>query len=189
MTELTDSKQKIIKAAEPLFMLRGYKGLGMSELASLSGMKQASLYYHFPKGKEELFVAVVQSAIHRHHLGMITALESSETLESQLMAVAEWFFREPPFDILAMFRNDFHHLSTENQRAINKQIYLIHSPVANCIRMHFEKGELNVCNFDNLAGILLSTIQALRESYRFTNSTPQSLFQDFLNTLLVGLRK
>jgi AcrR family transcriptional regulator len=54
-TEVRDSTQRVLDVAEGLFIDRGYHAITLRDIADELGIKQASLYYHFPGGKEELF--------------------------------------------------------------------------------------------------------------------------------------
>jgi len=53
-------RQILTKAAE-LFLAKGYKGVSMKELAAAVEVTSAALYYHFPKGKEDLFTKMIQT--------------------------------------------------------------------------------------------------------------------------------
>ncbi len=54
----TPSRAKILDAAEELFALRGFGGVGLSEVAELAGLGKASLFHHFPS-KAQLYCAVM----------------------------------------------------------------------------------------------------------------------------------
>jgi TetR/AcrR family transcriptional regulator, lmrAB and yxaGH operons repressor len=57
--ELTDTRARIVGAALRLFRKRGYHGAGLSDILELAQAPKGSLYHHFPKGKEQIGVAVV----------------------------------------------------------------------------------------------------------------------------------
>src|SRR5260221_7130579 len=52
--------RQILTVAKDLFCAKGYKGVSMREIADAVQVTQAGLYYHFPKGKEELFTKMIQ---------------------------------------------------------------------------------------------------------------------------------
>lgn len=52
--------RQILTVAKDLFFAKGYKGVSMREIAAAVQVTQAGLYYHFPKGKEELFTKMIQ---------------------------------------------------------------------------------------------------------------------------------
>ena len=53
------SKNNIIATAARLFAKQGYHGTGLNQITQESGAPKGSLYYYFPKGKEELAIACV----------------------------------------------------------------------------------------------------------------------------------
>src|SRR2546428_11009155 len=53
--------QQILTAAKALFFAKGYKDVSMKEIADAVQVMHAALYYHFPKGKEDLFTKMIQT--------------------------------------------------------------------------------------------------------------------------------
>ena len=53
--------QQILTAAKALFFAKGYKGVSMKEIADAVQVMPSALYYHFPKGKEDLFTKMIQT--------------------------------------------------------------------------------------------------------------------------------
>src|SRR5438270_10939228 len=53
--------QQILIAAKDLFFAKGSKGVSMKEIADVVQVTPAALYYHFPKGKEDLFTKMIQT--------------------------------------------------------------------------------------------------------------------------------
>lgn len=62
MNAKAGSRQKIIETASDLFQTHGYNATGLNEIIKKSGSPKGSLYYYFPKGKEELGVAAAEYA-------------------------------------------------------------------------------------------------------------------------------
>lgn len=56
-----ETRRQILTKAKKLFLTKGYKGVSMKELAQAVGVTSAALYYHFPKGKEDLFTTMIQT--------------------------------------------------------------------------------------------------------------------------------
>lgn len=56
-----DMRRQILLATKELFLAKGYKGVSMKEIADAVQVTSAALYYHFPKGKEELFTSMIQT--------------------------------------------------------------------------------------------------------------------------------
>lgn len=51
------TKNRLIWTAAKLFQEKGYTGVGLSEILTVSGVPKGSLYHHFPKGKADLALA------------------------------------------------------------------------------------------------------------------------------------
>jgi TetR/AcrR family transcriptional repressor of lmrAB and yxaGH operons len=60
MAKVADSKEKTLSAAVKLFSQRGYHGTGLQDILEAGGAPRGSLYFHFPKGKEQIGEAAVQ---------------------------------------------------------------------------------------------------------------------------------
>lgn len=69
-----DLRAEILAAATGLFVVHGYHGLSMRQIAEAVGVTKAALYYHF-KDKETLFLAI-----------LVTYLEKVEELIRQVQA-------------------------------------------------------------------------------------------------------
>src|SRR5262245_60243478 len=50
----------VLERLSDVFRLHGYEGASLSLLAEATGLGRASLYHHFPGGKEEMAVAVAE---------------------------------------------------------------------------------------------------------------------------------
>lgn len=64
MSEKTNTRQMILDTAARLFFTKGYHATGLSQIIKESECPKGSLYYYFPKGKEELAL----ECIHRTKL-------------------------------------------------------------------------------------------------------------------------
>src|SRR5262249_43522245 len=56
-----ETRRQILTKAADLFLAKGYKGVSMREIAEAVEVTSAALYYHFPKGKEDLFTKMIQT--------------------------------------------------------------------------------------------------------------------------------
>jgi TetR/AcrR family transcriptional repressor of lmrAB and yxaGH operons len=54
MAKASDSKEKTLAAAAKLFCRQGYHGTALQDILAASGAPRGSLYFHFPRGKEEI---------------------------------------------------------------------------------------------------------------------------------------
>jgi TetR/AcrR family transcriptional repressor of lmrAB and yxaGH operons len=60
MAKVSSAREDMLVAATELFRARGYEGVGVAELLSKANAPRGSLYFHFPAGKEQIGVEVVQ---------------------------------------------------------------------------------------------------------------------------------
>ena len=60
MAKASSARDDLISAAAELFRARGYEGVGVAELLEVSGAPRGSLYFHFPGGKEQIGVEVIE---------------------------------------------------------------------------------------------------------------------------------
>jgi TetR/AcrR family transcriptional repressor of lmrAB and yxaGH operons len=56
------SRAALIGSAATLFRRQGYAATGLNQILDDAGVKAGSLYHHFPRGKQELAAAVVDTA-------------------------------------------------------------------------------------------------------------------------------
>lgn len=56
------TKSRLILAAADLFRVRGYHGVGVTEILEQAEAPKGSLYHHFPKGKADLAIAAAEWA-------------------------------------------------------------------------------------------------------------------------------
>lgn len=58
-----ERKRKLVSTAQELFGERGYRGAEIEELARRSGVTKPIIYRHFPGGKAQVFMAVLDEHI------------------------------------------------------------------------------------------------------------------------------
>lgn len=189
--EVKDSTQRILDAAEALFMDRGYSAITLRDIADELGIKQASLYYHFPGGKEQLFVAMAERLFERHREGLEGALAAAEAeLSAQLQAAAHWFNSQPPVKILAMFHADIPALTREHiqhlETLARDAMYL---PLRRAFVAAQERSEIRPTHPDLLAGSFLWLMDGLSYGQTRLGAPPRSIMADDLISILMdGLR-
>lgn len=62
MSNKISTRENFIETASRLFETKGYYATGLNEILKESGSPKGSLYYHFPKGKEELALEAINLA-------------------------------------------------------------------------------------------------------------------------------
>lgn len=75
-----EMRRRILTVAERLFLAKGFKGVSMKDIADEVDVTTAALYYHFPEGKQKLFLSMIQQAIQDwgeqafHEVNQVTGL-------------------------------------------------------------------------------------------------------------------
>jgi TetR/AcrR family transcriptional repressor of lmrAB and yxaGH operons len=88
MAKATDSKGKTLAAAASLFRQQGYHGTALHDILAAGGSPRGSLYFHFPKGKEEIGEAALTLAGEAVRQAIAKAAETSQNAEIFLTRVA-----------------------------------------------------------------------------------------------------
>ena len=189
--EVKDSTQRILDAAEALFMDRGYSAITLRDIADELGIKQASLYYHFPAGEEQLFVAMADRLFERHREGLEQALAGApHDLRAQLRAVAHWFSSQPPVKMLGMLHADIPALSRDHvdhlEAIAREAMYL---PLRRAFVAAQERGEIRRTHPDLLAGSFLWLMDGLSYGQTRLGAPPRAVMaDDLISVLMDGLR-
>jgi TetR/AcrR family transcriptional regulator, lmrAB and yxaGH operons repressor len=88
MAKASDSKGKTLAAAARLFRQQGYHGTALHDILAAGGSPRGSLYFHFPKGKEEIGEAALTLAGEAVREAIGRAADTSESAEIFLLRVA-----------------------------------------------------------------------------------------------------
>ena len=87
MAKASDSKGKTLAAAARLFRQQGYHGTALHDILAAGGSPRGSLYFHFPKGKEEIGEAALTIAGEGVRQAIARAAEASESAEIFLVRI------------------------------------------------------------------------------------------------------
>ena len=87
MSQDDDSKGKTLTAAVKLFRQQGYHGTALHDILAAGGAPRGSLYFHFPKGKEEIGASALSLAGEAVRQGIVQAAERSDNAESFLVRI------------------------------------------------------------------------------------------------------
>lgn len=189
-SDSSDASARVLDAAEQLFIQHGYAAVTLRTIADALGMRQASLYYHFPEGKEQLFVAMATRVFERHRVGLQAVIESAGgDLALQLQAVADWFGSQPPINLLGMMHADMPALSKTAAAHLSQLVNVaLFSPLRQLFVQAQTRGEIRSLNPDLLAGCFLSMMNGLNFAQQQPHAPPrQVMVQDIITLLLDGL--
>src|SRR6266568_6187069 len=116
-----DTWQQILTAAKDLFFAKGYKGVSMKEIADAVQVMPSALYYHFPKGKEDLFTKMIQTLFVDEGVAAIDqAMGTTQGLRERLTLLTSSLQTLPIDERFTMLLRDAreHIKDPENQRII-----------------------------------------------------------------------
>jgi AcrR family transcriptional regulator len=185
----SSSKETVLDAAEQLFAARGYTSVTLKHIADQLGIKQASLYYHFPLGKEDLYVEVML----RHLEYRLTKLKSliagaEPTLSNCLLAVGRWLIQQPPLNSERMIMSDLPALSPDKAMQLSEAMgRCAFAPIqALFIEYKHQLKDRFHSNLDLLAGTFLATLESLYTHRQNGSKTDEELVSDLIELLLGG---
>jgi AcrR family transcriptional regulator len=113
--------QQILTAAKDLFFAKGFKGVSMKEIADAVQVMPSALYYHFPRGKEDLFTKMIQTLfVDEGIAGIDQAMETTQGLRARLTVLTSSLLTLPIDEHFTMLLRDAreHIKDPENQRII-----------------------------------------------------------------------
>ncbi|MBX3014427.1 MAG: TetR/AcrR family transcriptional regulator [Caldilineaceae bacterium] len=186
-----DARQRVLDVAEELFMQRGYQSITLRDVADALEMRQASLYYHFPEGKEQLFVAVATRTFERHRRGMVAAVAAAPAeVGAQLQAIAAWFASQPPLNLLAMIHADMPALTPALRQHVGRVAYdAMFTPLRQLFLAAQRRGEIRSIHPDLLAGSFLTLLDGLNHAVHQEGAPPRRVMVDEIITILLdGIR-
>jgi AcrR family transcriptional regulator len=141
----------------------GYLGVSLEEVAKEVGVSKPALYYHFPQGKEELFVAIAHRALAHHREGLERALAAHETGADKLRAVARWLMSESnqnhPMDEL---RDLTRFVGEQHQRELAEAFFgSLYGPIHRAASSAVESGEFSENSPELLTWAFLSLLSGM----------------------------
>jgi TetR/AcrR family transcriptional regulator, cholesterol catabolism regulator len=197
----SESKERILDAAERLFHAKGLKAVTLRDIAQAVGINHTTLFHHCPGGKEALFVEVMSRAFARHaaQLRRVLLLDepNSSPLARALSRASHWMLAQPPIDFMRMMLADMPALGSELSQKLGSQAFDAYlSPFVEAFRHAHARGEIRMISDPTiLAGSFLAIVQSVHASPTQTRSdAPKARMVDemidvLLNGLVVGQSK
>lgn len=187
----TESRERVLQAAEHLFAQRGYSSVTLRDIAAEVGIRHTSLYHHVPGGKEELFVEVTARNLARHRQGLTEAIEQAgPDLRAQLQAVAGWLLSQPPMDLVRMVHSDLEAINPAHAERLTTAAYdAMLSPIEQALEQAQRAGTIRHHNLGLIAGGLLGMLEALHAVPKIAlEQSLQSMADELIDMVLNGLR-
>jgi len=115
--EGSDSRLRIVRAAYPLFVERGYDAVSMQEIADAVPIHKATLYHHF-QNKDDLFRAVVRMGMSQRHAQVEGFIQEGGSAADQLTRVALLAFRDSQSEFGRLMTDARLRLSEDQQQQL-----------------------------------------------------------------------
>lgn len=168
-----ETRRQILSKAAELFLAKGYKGVSMKEIAEAVGVTSAALYYHFPKGKEDLFTTMIQTVfVDEGVAGIDHALAATQDVRERLTLLTAALLSLPLDERLSMLLRDAreHLKDPEHRRVILSLLDRIRRQVTGLFQAAHDAG---VIRPDLPVTVLVSLyLGMLRESKRLPGADP-----------------
>ena len=140
-----DTWQQILTAAKDLFFAKGYRGVSMKEIADAVQVMPSALYYHFPKGKEDLFTKMIQTLfVDEGVAGIDQAMGTTQGLRDRLTLLTSSLLTLPIDEQFTMLLRDAREYikDPENQQIILSLRDRIKQQVTGLFQAARDAGEL-----------------------------------------------
>jgi AcrR family transcriptional regulator len=187
---MSESKERVLHTAEHLFNERGYASVTLRDIADALGIRQASLYYHFPGGKEALFIEVCERSFHRHRTGLEEAIRNaSPEPRKQLHAAARFILSQSIPDRGRMTNSDMPEIAEVHARRLMQMAFdSLLRPLVGIFQRAYESGVSRSSETTLLAGPFLSVIASIHHLPAQFSTQPKSAMADtFIDVFLYGL--
>ena len=137
-----DTRELALQAAHDLLHRFGYLGVSMDAVADAIGVRKASLYHHFPDGKEALVLEIAGRAIAQDAAAIAGAITGHADTRGRLRAVAACVFAQPT-QTGRVLRDALRFMAEEHQRAVFADFHARHYlPVRAVLDEGVARGEL-----------------------------------------------
>ena len=162
-TSQNETFDRILDIAEELFMVRGYKAVRLRDIADAVGMRHASLYYYVPKGKEQLFIAVMRRSMDRHEREMTRLIETTHgDIRAQAFAISDWLVSQPPLHLVRVMEVDLREIDPVKAGELSAVLLnALTKPLVSALQRASENGEVTVEDPAMAAMALITMIQSI----------------------------
>lgn len=190
--DLNASRERMLDAAETLFIDSGFSAIKLKHIAERLGVKESSIYYHFSKGKEELFIAVMHRTLNRHRKGIEAAISTTHgDWIAQLRAVCHWLISQPAMDVMRMNKSDLPAIDSAAALDIENAIYeAVNLPIRQILEDAAQGGQAVVPDADLIAGMFISLVGTVDLIKPAWNPRPKKEMMDILfDSWMTGLQR
>ena len=181
-------KNEIIKIAEDLFFNKGYKSCSLQDIAGALKIKPASLYYHFPGGKEEIYIEVLKIRLDHYKNKISDIYKDCSNIEDFIKNFANWYLEQPTMNMDLIAKVDMPHLTPKSKANLMR---LVSESLFQPLNLIFLEQQDELKNIDKmrLVGIYINMLNGMSFALKQGFSKKEALIQDFMEILLHGISK
>ncbi|HYX49252.1 MAG TPA: TetR/AcrR family transcriptional regulator [Ktedonobacteraceae bacterium] len=176
-----EKRQQIMTKAAELFLAKGYKGVSIKELAEAVEVTSAALYYHFPKGKEDLFTTMIQTVfVDEGMAGIDQTLASTQDVRERVTLLTAALLSLPLDERLSLLLRDAreHLKDPEHQQVILSLLDQIRQQVTSLFQAAHDAGAIRPdLSVNTLVGLYMGM---LREAKSLPGTHPAAFLVSVL---------
>ncbi|MDJ0752883.1 MAG: TetR/AcrR family transcriptional regulator [Ardenticatenaceae bacterium] len=181
-----NTRQNALDMMARLIQEFGYNGVSMNQLADRVGIRKASLYHHFPNGKEQLVGEMLEGMINHHAAGYQQAILAGANVREKLQALLKFNLAESS-EVSHVMSDSLRFLS-EGQQAHLGNLFVQGQfmKVKQVIEGGIESGELKPHDSELSTWMFLSLMgeMGVVEQYVSQSDFPNKLVTLFLEGLM-----
>lgn len=187
----SEARERVLQAAEKLFVERGYEAVTVKDIAKAAGIKHASLYHHIDNGKSGLYIEVMTRHFERHRVGLQDAIDAHEgDLHAQLRAIARWSLTNPPINLMRLAHSDMPALDKQDANQLsNLAHYATLMPIHAALEAAQARGEIDYPHLGNIAGAIFSSLEGVQViPLEYVISSREHMADEIIAAFLNGIR-
>jgi len=121
----------IVQTASDLFLQQGYENTSVRQIAEITGMTEAALYYHFKDGKRGLLQAVVECQM-PDLMGVVEQCSHAASLSELIRTFGQIMSKFGPEKVhkLRWLIREFQHLKVEERAVLHGKYIRFHQGIA-----------------------------------------------------------
>ncbi len=179
------TRERALEVAEQRLQLEGYRAVSMEAVAQGVGIRKASLYHHFPGGKDELMMVVAERFVAREEAGFSAAIGSAHSAFLQLEALARWVFSEGR-QTESLLREAVRYMPKAHQQRIGEHFFRrLFLPVQGVLERGVSQGEFRVHDTELSAYAFMGLLSEMSHSSHLKASA--NLEGRLLNLFIHGI--
>jgi AcrR family transcriptional regulator len=163
---MEDAFEPIAQTAAQMFLSQGYAAVSLRAVAEESGIQAASLYYHCPGGKSELYMRALERFLESYRRELAVA-PGRATFPRALLRMTDWMVTHPPVDLQRIVRVDLPRLERRHSEKLLERLHTaVLEPLSALFKRAKEDGRLTQgVDPDLAAACVLALVDGLGHSH------------------------